>query len=130
MGLDQYLYRGDPADEDGTGEEVGYWRKANMIHAWMEDHLNGGESSNLERLPINLEQLAGLRQTCQRVLDEQLVGADALPTRPGFFFGGTEYDEYYLSDLRETVDIIDKVFAWEAEQPQPGAGQYYYWSWW
>ena len=32
-----------------------------------------------------------------------------LPTRSGFFFGGTEYDEFYLRDLKDTVEILDRV---------------------
>jgi len=31
-----------------------------------------------------------------------------LPTTSGFFFGGTEYDEYYIEELKETIKIIDK----------------------
>lgn len=37
------------------------------------------------------------------------IAAEVLPTQSGFLFGGTDYDEYYLTDLRETVAIIDRV---------------------
>lgn len=40
---------------------------------------------------------------------EQL--AEILPTEEGFFFGSTDYNEYYLDDVRETVEIIDKALA-------------------
>lgn len=37
------------------------------------------------------------------------VAEKLLPTSSGFFFGGTEYDEYYIDDVKETIDIITKV---------------------
>jgi homoserine trans-succinylase len=32
-----------------------------------------------------------------------------LPTTSGFFFGNTDYDEYYLRDLQNTVDQIEPL---------------------
>lgn len=37
--------------------------------------------------------------------------AKILPTQPGFFFGGTDYDEGYLEDLENTIKQIDRVLA-------------------
>ena len=34
---------------------------------------------------------------------------ELLPTASGFFFGGTDYDSYYMNDIEETIDIITKV---------------------
>ena len=43
----------------------------------------------------------------------EIVNADEiaalLPTQSGFFFGGTDYDSYYMYDIEETIDIITKV---------------------
>lgn len=36
------------------------------------------------------------------------VAADLLPTTGGFFFGGTNYDEYYVADLEETKKILEE----------------------
>ncbi len=33
---------------------------------------------------------------------------ELLPTTSGFFFGATNYDEYYFNDLELTIEIIDK----------------------
>lgn len=42
-----------------------------------------------------------------------IVNADEvaalLPTQSGFFFGGTEYDSYYMDDIESTIKIITKV---------------------
>lgn len=50
--------------------------------------------------------------------------AEILPTQSGFFFGPTDYDEYYLSDLEDTVQQIDRVLA-----NAPNADLYYHSSW-
>lgn len=34
-----------------------------------------------------------------------------LPTSEGFFFGDTNYDEYYIENLKQTVEICDKILA-------------------
>ncbi len=35
--------------------------------------------------------------------------AERLPTQRGFFFGMTGYDEFYINDLKETIDICNKA---------------------
>lgn len=37
------------------------------------------------------------------------VARDLLPTTSGFFFGGIDYDEWYLRDVKNTIAIINKV---------------------
>ena len=37
------------------------------------------------------------------------VAMELLPTTSGFFFGSTDYDEYYVNDIKETIDIVTKV---------------------
>lgn len=34
---------------------------------------------------------------------------ELLPTQSGFFFGSTEYDEYYLDDIRKTKEELGKI---------------------
>lgn len=37
------------------------------------------------------------------------VAAELLPTESGFFFGGTNYDEWYVDDIKDTINIITNV---------------------
>lgn len=37
------------------------------------------------------------------------MAKEILPTTSGFFFGSTEYDQYYISDLKRTVEILTKL---------------------
>lgn len=56
-----------------------------------------------------------LRETCSAVLADHNKAEELLPTGSGFFFGGTDYDEYYFQDLEETVAIIDLALSPENE---------------
>lgn len=37
------------------------------------------------------------------------VAEELLPTHAGFFFGGYDYDEYYVQSIKETINIITTV---------------------
>lgn len=58
--------------------------------------------SNGEKKVINYEDVVVYE------VDEEEMKA-LLPTRSGFFFGSTEYDETYLEGCRETIRIIDNI---------------------
>ncbi len=98
--------------------EAGYWRKVNAIHKWFVDNVQGGEDECKPHY-VSREQLLALKALCQEVLDNRDRAADLLPSANGFFFGSTEYDEYYFDDLQTTIQIIDDCLelpdAWEFE---------------
>lgn len=101
---------------------VGYWRKANAIHAWFVDNVQDGVDE-CQKSYVSPDQLRDLQDTCKSVLNGDDETEDVLPTRSGFFFGGTEYDEYYKADLEHTIEVIDKALALE------GVDFYYQSSW-
>ena len=37
------------------------------------------------------------------------VAEELLPSQAGFFFGSTNYDQYYLEDLENTIEQIDNI---------------------
>jgi hypothetical protein len=49
------------------------------------------------------------------VVAQQGVAASILPTQSGFFFGGTEYDEYYLDATRYTLEQLEPLLAEEGD---------------
>lgn len=136
----------DPEEETGHVEGVkvraGYWRKANQIHAWFVQHVQGGQD-DCGDYRVSREQLQELRDLCQRVIagselipgtivtgyqyeagggkvattgvgkviEDSSLAQELLPAQAGFFFGSTEYDEWYLCDLEQTVQIIDRCLA-------------------
>jgi hypothetical protein len=36
---------------------------------------------------------------------------ELLPTTDGFFFGSTDYDEYYYKDIKQTIVELEKILA-------------------
>ena len=46
------------------------------------------------------------------------LAAELLPTASGFFFGNTDYDEWYLKDIGHTVDVIDEALNCHARAKQ------------
>jgi len=88
--------------------DVGYWRKCNHIHAWFVNNVQGGRDE-CQRSYVNKNQLKNLLDTVNQVLAEPNLAPSLLPTQIGFFFGSTDYDEYYMNDLIETKKIIEDI---------------------
>ena len=93
----------------GIHEQVGYWRKSNHIHAWFVDTVQDGIDDCDYHNEVTKEDLENLFDICKRVFYDHSLADELLPTRGGFFFGGTEYDEYYFEDIEATIDIIKNV---------------------
>lgn len=86
-------------------EQVGYWRKANHIHQWFVDYVQGGEDE-CEPHYVSEKQLELLEKVCKKVINNPDLGPELLPVQSGFFFGGTEYDEYYMETTQYTLKIV------------------------
>lgn len=91
-----------------------YWRKANAIHNWFVNNIQGGED-DCRCYELEKEQLIDLRNTCKKVLKNDSLKEELLPTQEGFFFGETDYDEYYYNDLKETIKEIDRLLSMNDE---------------
>ena len=114
-------------------DSVGYWRKANQIHNWFVENVQGG-NDDCDCYPVSREQIEELKSLCEEILanvklidkgeneakeiDNKALCEDLLPTCSGFFFGDTEYDEWYLDDIKNTVEICNKALYetdWDTE---------------
>lgn len=93
---------------------VGYWRKVNAVHKYFVDKYADGVDE-CQRIPVPREGLEELRDICLLVLEERDRADELLPTTAGFFFGSTDYDEYYFSDVEYTIDTITRVLNDTAE---------------
>lgn len=87
--------------------EAAYWRKANAIHNWFVENVQNGVDE-CQRSGVSREQLRELMELCQKLLTarDNALSMSSLPPKSGFFFGGTEVDEYYYRDLQDTVDQL------------------------
>jgi hypothetical protein len=85
-----------------------YWRKVNCIHQWFVDNLANGVDE-CQPIYVRRKDLEDLRDLVKDVLIHREKAPVALPTSSGFFFGSTEYDEWYWSDLEDTAKELDRV---------------------
>lgn len=145
----------EPSKVSYIEEEVAYWRKANHIHQWFVDNVQDGEDNcakywvSKEKLEALLElvekvlaasELVGGKtikahefkdgklvevERPERVIKDPTVASELLPTSDGFFFGGTEYDEWYYHGLVETRQQLVDALASDT-----GEGEYEYQSSW
>jgi hypothetical protein len=111
-------------------EEVFYWRKANAIHRWFVENVQGGKDDCSLQSPVHREHIVELLALINLELairdnPEEGNPGDYLPTCPGFFFGSYGYDEWYYSELERTsVFLRDLLNNWDED------ADYYYQSSW
>lgn len=91
-----------------TSIEVAYWRKANAIHAWFVRECQGGVD-DCRSAYVSREKLNELLEVCRIVNADHQEADNLLPSQSGFFFGSTEYDEWYFGDIEETVKQLESV---------------------
>ena len=89
-------------------EAVGYWRKANHIHAWFVQNVQNGED-DCGRYYVSEEQLRELLAECEKIKNNKDLAPELLPIQEGFFFGGTEYDKYYFQVINYTIKLINSL---------------------
>ena len=108
--------------------QVAYWRKVNSVHQWFVDNVQKGNDDCGEYY-VSRDQLMQLKTICNSIYKEKNLSqaVATLPTRDGFFFGNTEYNEYYFSDLEDTVKQID--FVLENYPDKEGWSFIYHSSW-
>ena len=117
------------SDEDYTVNEVSfrvaYWRKANHIHQWFVENCQDC-IDDCKEYYVGRDQLKQLRDLCEHVLANKDKADELFPTQSGFFFGDTDYDEWYFIDLEKTVSRIDKIL----NDPALTDTDFYYQSSW
>ena len=119
-------------------QEAMYWRKANAIHQWFVKNIQDGKD-DCGSYYCSVDSLEELLNVCKKALkykdemlsllekiranDENALTNDEeerlksikqsleeiLPTKSGFFFGSTNYDEWYFQDLEYTVKNLEEI---------------------
>ena len=124
---------------EGVCEGVAYWRKANAIHKFFVDELAGGvdECQRIDVSKSQLEELLDRAKKVKaasklidgevnngyhfvdgkevpivekgKIIEDASVADELLPTERGFFFGSTDYDQWYLENIEDTIEQIAKI---------------------
>lgn len=112
----------DPKKVKYIIEEAGYWRKQNQIHRWFVENVQKG-IDNCGDYYVSKSELETLLGLCEKVKADNSLADELLPGASGFFFGGSEYDEWYFNGIDNTIDILKEAL--EDEK-----AEYYYSSSW
>ena len=89
---------------------VCYWRKANAIHGWFVNECAGGVDE-CQPIYVSRESLVKLRDLCKAAMKEPAMAGDILPPTSGFFFGSSDIDEWYMEDMKHTVNALNHILA-------------------
>ena len=89
-----------------------------MLYAITDIETTGGRAEQ-----GSITEIAILLHDGQKVVDSS-VAETFLPTGSGFFFGSTEYDEWYIKDLEYTKKVLEKAIK------TGDVGDYYYQASW
>ena len=120
-------------------ENVAYWRKANAIHNWIIQNCADGEDrcqyiplhkEQLEELLDNAKRVKNESVMVEgrikngytikdgeevpnwiegKYIKDPSVAQELLPTTTGFFFGSTDYDEWYMYEIDNTIEQITEI---------------------
>lgn len=133
--VEEYRNSEPECDAAMYGNELMYWRKANQIHNWFVQNCQGGVD-DCGHYAITVADLMKLKELCEKILtmtekrkemrytsfgatEKEEVdvlyltsegveyATEHLPSRTGFFFGGTEYDDWYVWTLENTIEQIN-----------------------
>ena len=79
---------------------VCYFRKVNLLFAYFE---NKGLMFDQYFAFMDKETCLDIIDRCKRVLEDHSLASELLPTQSGFFFGSTDYDEWYYQDVENVL---------------------------
>ena len=126
--ITDYIPYDDYGIETVTTYDVAYWRKANAIHNWITKCVQTTDI-NCTKVYLTIEQLEQLVNDCKKALTAKNP-EEILPTTSGFFFGSTEYDEYYYSTIKETITMVEPVIEFLKAHSDGDEWKVYYQAWW
>jgi hypothetical protein len=111
-------------EEYDTVEEVWTGRKENHLQRAIEQ-MKGQSAVNCGYLFLNRLDIALLVRSLRMVHDNHDLASAVLPTQSGFFYGSTEYDEWYFDDIKRELEDFEQILRdWDE------SAAYAYWAWW
>ena len=126
---------------DEVTTDVAYWRKANAIHNWFVENVQNGNDDcgrypvSEDQIKDLFDVVMRVRKSCKlidgevvngytfkdgkeipniekgKIVEDPTLAKELLPTTSGFFFGGTNYDQWYVDDLDETLRQLTDIIA-------------------
>ena len=95
-------------------EEVfGEFRKFNALHAYVVDNFASGVD-DCQMIYLGIDDLIQIQEVLCLVkeslsIGDKVIAEQTLPPQEGFFFGSTEIDNWYEQDVKEAVEVFNKI---------------------
>lgn len=83
--------------------EVAYFRKVNFLIPFF------GYEENCSNIEIDKYQVEDLIEACKEVLANHDKASFLLPTQAGFFFGETDYNDWYFDDVQNVKEKFEEI---------------------
>ena len=107
-----YIYdRNFKSVQTETSYQIGYFRKFNALHSYIVKTFANG-IDNCQDIILYKEDVEKIKKVLDDVLNVHQQAEKAkelLPTQSGFFFGGTDYDEFYFEDVKDAADLMQNL---------------------
>jgi hypothetical protein len=79
-----------------------YYRKVNFLYAFFAEALTD------EQCVVTKHDVETIISHCKEVLADHSLAEKLLPTQAGFFFGSTDYNEWYFKDVEYVLEQFTK----------------------
>ena len=79
-----------------------YYRKVNFLYAFFAEALTD------EQCVVTKHDVETIISHCKEVLADHSLAEKLLPTQSGFFFGSTDYNEWYFKDVEYVLEQFTK----------------------
>lgn len=106
------------------GKNSFYFRKYNWLYGWVRRKLKLPELKNCEHYNLTRTMVHNLIDDITKVLYDPSLAKKLLPTEDGFFFGSTEYDDWYFDELRDAKEQLTQLLGMMGDG-EPAD----FWSW-
>lgn len=114
--LADYIYqrnfKSENTDKKGRySYQVGYFRKFNALHSYIVNHFGKGidHCQVIKISEVGRKQLLKDLNEVLNAKDNYKTAEKLLPTKSGFFFGSTSYNEYYYEDVKDAIELFEKI---------------------
>lgn len=95
----------DEKEKINPWNEVAYFRKVNFLIPFF------GYEENCSNIEIDKYQVEDLIEACKEVLANHDKASFLLPVQIGFFFGSTDYDDWYFDDVQNVKEKFEEILA-------------------
>lgn len=95
----------DEKEKINPWNEVAYFRKVNFLIPFF------GYEENCSNIEIDKYKVEDLIEACNEVLANHDKASFLLPTQEGFFFGSTDYDDWYFDDVQNVKEKFEEILA-------------------